>query len=210
MLISDKEEMRVLRNWWQNYGYHILFAVVFVVIVGFGWYYWQKSRGVNLEYASLLYTQMIATYEKQKYDEARPFGEKLIEEYAKSPYAGLAALILAKDDVRLENLQAAYEHLIFAVKSFSDKSLRQIARIRAARVLVNMKKYKDAISFLEPVDDNSFAPEINEVLGDAFLALGKLDEAKNSYHKARDLARTSDSDAISRRLPLLKIKLQQF
>ena len=204
MPISDKEQIQIVKSWWKEYGYYILFTVVFFMIANFSWQYWQRQKHFRLENASMIYTQMLSALEQQKGEESKLFGEQLIKKYSSSPYASLAALILAKDAVSSGNLKMAQEKLQFVIKKAPSKTLRQLARIRVARVLIAIEKPREALDLLTTVDDKSYDAEVNEAFGDALLALDKTDEAEKAYRKAQHL---SVNKAQS---PLLKMKLQQF
>ena len=204
MPVSDKEQIEIVKSWWKEYGYYILFSIVVFMSANFGWRYWQQYSHSRLESASVIYTQMLTAIERQKKEELKLFGEKLIKNYSSSPYASLAAFILAKDAVVSGNLKIAEDKLRFAIKNSSSKTLRQLARIRAARVLIALGKSHEAVDLLTPVDDKGYDAEVSEAFGDALLALGKVDEAEKAYRKAQHL---SVDRAQS---PLLKMKLQQF
>lgn len=203
MPMSDKEEVQMVKAWWKEYGYYILFTVLFVLIAKFGWHRYQQYQNVRLEQASSIYMQTLDLLAQKKNDEVKLFGEKLIKDYSRSVYASLAAFILAKIAVEANDLKLADERLQFIVKKSSSKKLRQIARIRDARVLVAMKKSQEAIDLLASIDDKSYLSEINEVLGDAWLNAGKANEAEESYRKAITLDESKKTPS-----PLLKMKMQ--
>lgn len=205
MPMSDKEEMQMVKVWWKEYGYYILFSLLLVIVAKFAWHYWQKYQGVRLEQASVIYIQMMNNFDQKKNEEAKLYGEKLIKDYASSPYASFAALILAKDAVNANNLQLAEEKLQFVIKKAPNKKIRQLARIRAARVLIAMKQVKDAIALLGSMDDKDYVAEVNEVLGDAFLAIDRTDEAKQAYRKASEAEANKKPPSL-----LLKMKMLQF
>jgi len=205
MPMSDKEQMQIVKAWWKEYGYYILFSVLFVMVANFGWHRWQQHQSIRLERSSMIYMQMLNLSDQQKNDEAKLIGELLIKDYSKSPYASLAALILAKDAVRVGDLKLADERLQFVIKMAPSKKLRQLARIRAARVLMAMKKSHEAIDLLASVDDNSYAFLVDEVLGDALLEAGKVGDAEKSYRKAQNIGANMMPQS-----PLLKMKMQQF
>ncbi len=205
MPMSDKEQMQIVKGWWKEYGYYLLFTILFVIVANFGWHRYQQYQNVRLEQASNMYMNMLNLMDQKKNDELKLYGEKLIKDHKGSPYASLAALILAKEAVKVNDLKLADERLRFAIKKAPDKKVRQLARIRDARVLIAMKKSQEAIKLLGSIDDNGYLAEINEVLGDAFLDLGRLSEAEQAYRKAE----TADANK-KLRLPLLKMKMQRF
>lgn len=205
MVMSDKEQVQMVKSWWQEYGYHILFTILIVIIANFGWRYFKRHQQVYLEQASVTYSQMLMATDQKKTDESKLFGERLIKNYPSSLYASLAALILAKNAAQDNDLKLAVERLQFVIKKASNKNLREIARLRAARVLVAMKQSKEALNLLATIDDDHYVVAINEITGDALLDLGKTKEAEEAYRKARDASAGRVPQS-----PFLKMKLQQF
>jgi predicted negative regulator of RcsB-dependent stress response len=203
MPMSDKEQMQIVKSWWQEYGYYLLFSVIFVLVTNFGWRHWQQYQNVRQEQASTMYMYMVTLLEQHKKDEVKLYGEKLVKDYAKSPYASLAALILAKEAINANDLKLADERLQFIIKKSSSKKLRQLARVRDARVLIAMKKSQEAITLLSAVDDDTYLAEVNEILGDAWSSLGKSSEAEQSYNKAKSINAKRKAGS-----PLLKMKMQ--
>lgn len=205
MPMSDKEQVQLFRAWLKEYGYYILFSLVMFAAISFGWHFWQHRAHSHLEHATMVYGQMLTSMEEQKKDEAKLFGERLVADYSSSPYATLAALMLAKNYVQSGDLKAASDKLQFVIKKSSIKPLRQYARIRDARILIEMKQADKALKLLTVVDDKSYQAEISEAAGDALLALGRIQEAENAYRKAQQLSENRTPQS-----PLLKIKLRQF
>ncbi|MBU0745135.1 MAG: tetratricopeptide repeat protein [Gammaproteobacteria bacterium] len=205
MSMSDKEQVQMVKGWWQEYGYYLLFTVVIFLAINFGWRYWHRHHNFTLEYSSAIYMQMLTTADQKKDEESKLFGESLIKDYPRSPYASFAALLLAKDAVEKGDLNTAFERLQFAMKKAPSKNIRQLARIRAARVLIAMKKSREALDLLNSVDDKDYAAETSEAFGDALLELGNTKEAELAYRKAQKLSEGKIPPS-----PLLKIKLQQF
>jgi len=205
MPMSNKEEMQIVKAWWKEYGIYLLFTVIMFLIVNFGWRYWQRYNYAALESSSTLYMQMLSFLDQQKKDEFKLFGERLVKDYSRTPYASFAALLLAKEAVQAGDLKSAKEKLQFVIKKGPSKKIRDIARIRTARVLIAMEKPKDALSLLSSIDDKDYDASASEVMGDAFLALGQIKEAETAYRKAEHLSKD-----ITSTLPLLKLKMQQF
>ena len=62
--------------------------------------------------------------------------------------------------------------------------LKHIARVRLAKVLLYQGKPEDVLTLLEGQGNAAFAARYAEVLGDAYVALGRVDEARASYQAA--------------------------
>jgi predicted negative regulator of RcsB-dependent stress response len=201
---SDNEQIQIIKDWWKQYGNSILLGIVIFAVINFGWRYWQQYQHQYIERASITYAQMSRASEQQKDDEVKLYAERLIQNYNKSPYAGLAALKLAKIAVQKHDLKLAREQLQFVITKSSNNALRQIARIRAARILLSEKQPQAALDLLATIDNGAYLTEVNEISGDALSILGKVAEAKQAYQNAKD---TETGETKS---PLLKLKMRQF
>ena len=203
--MSDSEQVEMIKKWWKDYGKAIAIAVAIGLVVGFGWRYWHKYKLEQAQSASLLYQQLSAAdYQKQP-KVAKTFAERLMKNYSRSPYATFAALWTAKQDVQKNNLAAALANCQWILKNSHVRSLKQIARIRAARILLAQKKPKDAMSILNKVDDKTFKPLIENVKGDIHNAMGNGKAAQKAYQAAK----VGMSSSIATTDPLLDMKLAQ-
>jgi predicted negative regulator of RcsB-dependent stress response len=203
MHASDQEQIQMLKDFWKQYGTTILAALLTFAVVNFGWRYWHNYTYVRMERASVIYTQMLNANNLQKPDEVQLFGKRLEESYASTSYASLAAMTLAKEAVKQGKLDNAYNQLEWVIKHGHDASLRQIARIRAARILIEQKQGQAALDLLAKIDAEAFMVSINEARGDAYTVLGKTSDAKKAYAEA---TKSEKSDLSA---PLLKMKNAQ-
>jgi predicted negative regulator of RcsB-dependent stress response len=201
--ISDKEQIQIIKDWWKKYGNIILIAFILVFGASFGWRYWHYYKNKQGEQASILYEQMLST-DNQAAD-FKLFAEHLIKDYSHTPYASLASLMLAKQDVANSNLSGAVTDLQWVVKHGNSKSFRQIARIREARVLLANKQIQAALQLLQKVDDKAFMPAIEETKGDIFLAQDDKTKALDAYKQALQMLAPN-----SVMQPILTMKINQI
>lgn len=203
--VSDKEQIQLIKNWWKKHGNTILIVFILVFGISFGWRYWhyyKNKRGIQ---ASMLYEQMLSQDMSKKVGNFKLFAEHLIKDYSHTPYASIAALMLAKQDVANNNLSAAIQDLQWVVKHGNSKSFRQIARIREARVLLADKKIEEALQLLQEVDDEAFLSAIDETKGDIFLAQDNKAKALDAYNQARQMLAPN-----SVMQPILTMKINQI
>ena len=71
-------------------------------------------------------------------------------EYADTPYADQAALVLARLDVDAGDLADAEKRLAGVAGASKDPDLRVVAQLRLARVQLAQGRYDDALATLEP------------------------------------------------------------
>ncbi len=71
---------------------------------------------------------------------------------------------------------------LLAMNGFDN--LKQVARVRLAKILLYQGKPEEVLSLLEGQDSAAFAARYAEERGDAYVALGRYDEARQSYQAA--------------------------
>lgn len=202
---TDREEVEMLKKWWKDSGKSIAIAIVIGLVVSFGWQGWRKYQRQQKQEASILYQSLSVSDYQKKPKLAEKFAQQLMKDYRRSPYATFAALWSAKEALQKNNLVAALASCQWVLKNSKVSSLQQIARIRAARVLLAQKKPKKAMSILAKVDDETFEPLIENVKGDIYTFMGDSKAA----HKAYQAAKIGMSSSINTSDPLLGMKLAQ-
>ena len=199
---SDQEQIQMIKDWWKKYGTTILMAIMVFFIVNFSWQFWQNYHRKYVDGASLMYTQMLSMLQMKKIDEAQLLGNSLQKDYRRTPYASLAGLTLAKMAVEQQKSAEALTELQWVVKYAANDNLKQIAKIRAARILFADNKNQEALDLLRKVDDAGYSPAVFELKGDILLALGQKDQAISAYQEALRVSGKTQS-------PLLKMKLER-
>lgn len=153
--LSDKEQTEIIKKWWRDYGRAIAVAIVVGLLIGFGWRYWYRHQIEKTERASQLYTKLQAVALRSQQNASQQITDELIKNYDKTPYAAMAALLSVKNDVRENHLDMALIRLHWVMENSSMPSLKQIARLRAARILLAQNHLKEALELLQALDDHS-------------------------------------------------------
>ncbi len=65
----------------------------------------------------------------------------------------------------------------------SSDALKQIARLRLAKILLYQDKAQQVVDLLEGQEGTAFAAAYSEVLGDAYVALGRIADAQAAYQQ---------------------------
>lgn len=201
---TDKEQIEMIKKWWNDYGKALLIAIIIGLALGFGWRYWRQHKVEVSQQASGIYQSMTIAAEKQDEKTATVLADKLMKDFSNTAYASLAGLLSAKNSVEQKQLKQAYQDLQWVIKNSDVKSFRQIARIRAARILIAENKAKAALKLLSTVDDKSYAPLTSEVKGDAYASLNNKKAALEAY-KAANLGLLE----MGMTNPLLQMKMAQ-
>ena len=71
---------------------------------------------------------------------------------------------------------------LLAMRGF--EHLKHVARVRLAKVLLYQGKPEEVLSLLQDQGNVAFAARYAEALGDAYVALGRYDEARAAYQAA--------------------------
>ncbi|GMR03681.1 MAG: YfgM family protein [Gammaproteobacteria bacterium] len=183
---SEQEELEKLKSWLKDYGAALIMGILLGLAVLIGNKYWQKYKEERLVTASALYDQLMYDLSKKKHDAVRDRGDRLIEDFASTPYAAKAALILARlsfdagdNDMTVRRLQWAMEHA-------SDSAVEHTARLRLARLLMDKGMTEEAFSLFNVKDQSGFETEYQELKGDLLALKGRKDEARAAYRAAID------------------------
>lgn len=199
--LTEQEQVQQLKNWIKQYGLTVLLGIAVALLTTYGWRYWQNYKNHILEEASRLYDEMLVQNAENHIEPATAKANLLINKYPKTPYATMAALMLGRY-ASAKDPKAASTQFNWVITHSKDPSIREIARIRLARLRINENKPEDALSLLNTVDDNNFISLIDEIRGDAFYSQHNFKAAKESYQLALQALPAS---TLSR--PILKMKL---
>ncbi|MDH5228843.1 MAG: tetratricopeptide repeat protein [Gammaproteobacteria bacterium] len=181
---TEEEQIEDLKRWWEKNGKFVIIALIVVVAATVGGRTWQDYRETKMLNASNEYAAMMNAVEAGQGEEALQKGSRLIEQYAQTQYAVLAALVMAKADVEKNDLAAAEKHLSWVLDNSQDENFKHIARTRLARVLIAVGKIDAAISQAEVADKGAYADTYSMIKGDAYVAKGDLAMARNAYETA--------------------------
>jgi len=186
---TDEEELAVIKDWWQRNGKPLLTGGVLALVVVFGWQGWQKYQSNQAQGASQIYQQLLETA-------LNPAGEpdaakvaelagKLNNEYAGSHYAQYGSLFVAKVAVEAGKLDDAATELKAVLDKPVDANLGELARQRLARVLAAQGKLEEGLKLLKGDADQVYLASREELKGDLLVQMGKADEARAAYEKAK-------------------------
>lgn len=184
--LSELERLEAAKKWWYaNYSSILLGALIAVVVVG-GWRYWQYRVESRSAAAATLFKQLADAMQKHDDAAAHSAGDAILQKYADTPYAQHAAFALAQSDATAGKTKDAEQSLQWAMDNGKDEGLKLLARLRLARLKLADGDAQGALDGLNGVDAAGFAPLYSELRGDAYVKLGKPDEARKAYQAALD------------------------
>jgi predicted negative regulator of RcsB-dependent stress response len=205
---TEEEQIEAMKQWWKENGKQTVVAVVLVVGGWLGFNGYQDSQQATGEAASVIYQEMLvlsASEADADKGQRAILLDQLQKEYSSTVYAQFAGLFKAKDAVVAGDLEVAETELTAVVSNAKDEAIQHTATVRLARVMVAAGKTDDALALLANVQAGAFEAEYQEVTGDAHLAKGDKDAARDAYSKAIVAAQR-----IGANNPILKMKLDDL
>ena len=191
-LLDEHEQGERVRTWLRKNALGILGGLALGIAAIYGWRAWVSHQASQQEQAHTAYAQALKQLDAGQVEQA---GTLLAGQ--EGTYATLAALRVAKAQVEAGKPDEA----IATLRGIQvDPSLREVVDERLAQLFNATGKPEEALKLLEG-DAGSAALELR---GDALLASGKRDQARDAYADA--LAGTDVASPARRRIEL---KLQE-
>jgi predicted negative regulator of RcsB-dependent stress response len=207
--MTEEEQIEQLKNWIKQYGLSVLAGAALAVVLVTCWHYWEKYQQRQLTHASGIYDEMLTARAQNtptSVSDAQTQAEKLLTHYPKTPYAQLAAFMLARDEVLQQHYPEALKQLNWVIDHGKSTAMRDIARLRSARIFITQGKSSEALEILKDINDKSFMGLADEIKGDAYLAASKPADAQKHYQLA--LQELPKAEVAER--PLLQMKLDNI
>ena len=190
--LEEQEKLIQLKAWWTRYGNLVITTVILGVLVVAGVYHWQNHKRTQAEHAGAMYGEILKAAEAR---DAKKVGELtggLLEQYPRTLYAALGALVSAKVHFDTGDYKTAQEHLQWVSDKGRDESIQALARLRLSQVMLEQKAFDDALAALEAKHPPAFDARFAEARGDIHLAQDKKAEARAAFAEALKLAPEND------------------
>ncbi|HEY2628423.1 MAG TPA: tetratricopeptide repeat protein [Usitatibacter sp.] len=184
---EEQERLAELKAWWEDNRWYVLGAIAagLLAFAGYRGYHWWTAH--QAEEAAASYKPVAAAVEAKDNKKADEAAQKVIQEHPGSFYASDAALMLAKNAFDAGKLDDARKQLEWVVAN-GVEAHRGVARVRLAGVLMEQKKYDDALRVLDGNKDEAYAPLVADMRGDIMVTQHRLDEARANYKLATEKA----------------------
>lgn len=206
--LSDREQEEALRNWWRDNWRWVISGVVLGLAALGGWQYWRDWTRQRAEAAAQTFAEFTAAVSAKNQDKIDQLIKTLDSEHGKSPYADQAHLWLAQSKVQAGQFEQAANELKAVVERSQDDLLVQVAKLRLARVHLQMGHADEALALLDASKAGAFAAQVHDVRGDALLAKGDRAGARAAYQAA--LNESATAELAPEQSELLRFKLQDL
>lgn len=183
---TEEEQLEALKRWWKENGTSTILGVAIGIAAIVGWNYWQVHKKDQANQASAVYEQLLKAAETDQKDSVEKLVKRLQEQFGSSNYAAYGSLFLAKTKVQQGDLPAAKE-ILKKIADGKDKELSHVAKIRLVKLMLASGEYEQGLQVINGVDQAAaakFSDNYDELVGDLYVALDRLDEARTAYQKA--------------------------
>jgi predicted negative regulator of RcsB-dependent stress response len=182
--LEEQEQIDQLKNFWKQYGNLITWTLI-IALGGFaGWVQWNNYKGGQAAKAGAIFDELDKAAQAGDADRAASVFGLLKERYPGTAFAEQGGMTLAKvqfDKGQLDNARAT---LGWVIENAPEDEYKTLARVRLAGILLDQKKFDDALKQLDGAVGKDFEPLVNDRRGDILMAQGKKEEAKAAYQKA--------------------------
>ena len=197
---TEEEQVQAIKQWWKDNSVSLIAGIVIGAVVLAGYKYWTESKQNQAQQASVIYSQILSSSNDKTKNT-----ETLKADYSGTPYAALATLLLAKDNVNANEIDKAISQLKWVVDNSNEEGIQHLAQQRLARVYLSKNNIESAEALIKGVKANGFASGYNEIRGDINLAKKLPVQAKENYRLALSSLAQGDQ-----RYDIIKMKLDDL
>lgn len=200
--LEEQEQLASFKAFWNQYGNFLLTVVTVVLLAiagwrGWGWYQAREAAG-----AAVVYEQLQVAVQSKDLAKVKAAAGTLFEQYGRSAYGPMGALVAAKAYFDGGDLKAARAPLQWVIDNAKDDEFKHLARVRLAGIMLDQEAYDEGLKLLSAEPSPRFAAAYADRRGDLLVAQGKTDEARAAYQQAIDKA---DSKNPMRRVTQVKL-----
>src|SRR6266545_337220 len=131
--LEEQEQLEAFKAWWKDHGGAIILGATLVLAAIGAWNAWtwyQRSQ------AAVLYDTLQKAARANDLKTTRETAGAILENFPRSAYAPLAALVSAKVQFQAGDLKTARAQLHWVVEHARSDEIRSIAALRLASVLL--------------------------------------------------------------------------
>ncbi len=186
MYQTEEEQVEALKRWWKENSTSVVVGLVMGIVIILGWNYWQDHKKTQAAQASATYDQLLKALDEDKKESVDKLAGHLQEQFKGTEYAAFSGLFEAKLKSQQGDLAAA-KQILKTISAAPDKQLSNIAKIRLVRLMLATGEYEQGLQVINEVDAkeaSGYSASYDELVGDLYVALDRLDEARTSYQNA--------------------------
>jgi predicted negative regulator of RcsB-dependent stress response len=182
--LEEQEQLEQLKAFWKQYGNLVTWVLVLVLgsfAAWNGWNLYQRDQGAK---AGSLYDELDRAAQTGDSERTTRIFADMKERYPRATFTQQGGLVAARVAAEKGQFDAAIASLAWVADKGGEGEYRSIARLRLAGLLLDTKKYEEALKQVDAVDMPEFAALAADRRGDILLSEGKSAEAQAAYLKA--------------------------
>jgi predicted negative regulator of RcsB-dependent stress response len=182
--LEEQDQLDQLKAFWKQYGNLItwvLIALLGAYAAWNGWNYWQRDQAVK---AGAMFDELETAAQAGDADRAARVFADMRSRYPNTAFTQQGGLLAAKTQFDKGQLEPARATLTWVAENAREDAYRTVAHLRLAGILLDEKRYDEALKQLEGPAGGEFGPLVADRRGDILLAQGKKDEAIAAYRAA--------------------------
>lgn len=179
--LDEQQQLEIIKAWLRRNGKWVAIAFLAAAVGGASVLGYRQYQSGQEKKASVLYEDLTKLENDADIKKIRLAASNIMESFSRTPYAARAAMIVAGRDFEAGDMNDAKLQLQWVLDHSEEQELRDVARLRLARILFDQKKYADAIAALDAKHDNAFDGLYSDLKGDIFVEQGRNDQARSAY-----------------------------
>lgn len=204
-LLSEGDQWEAVKAWLRQNGLPIVGGLLLGALLLTGWRWWQSHQLAGKQAGYAAYENLLGTFDTGDADASQKQFDLFMASHGQSAYGAPARLIFARLLVARNDLDRALVQVRTVADTATDLQLRQVAKLRVARLQTAMGKPDEALATLGSADVGSFQSAYAEARGDALQAKGDAAGALREYQAAK--AARSAASATGAETDLLALKI---
>ena len=184
--LEEQEKIDELKAWWRSYGTLIVIGLAVFAAVIAGMQAWKYYQSQKVEQAAELFDSLLQVQTSGDPKKINDAAGLLMEGFPASGYASRGAIIAARASFDEGDLQNAKSRLQWVLDNSKEDELKNLAGLRLASILLDEKKYDDALRVLATKQGTSFDGLYADLKGDVLAAAGRISDARAAYQMALD------------------------
>jgi predicted negative regulator of RcsB-dependent stress response len=181
---EEQEQLDQIKAFWKRHGNLILGLLIAVLVSYLGWNQWEQRQRSQALQASAMYDELDKAATARDLPKAAQVFSDLKSRYPKTLFTQQAGLLLARVQFDAKQPDDARASLTWVSDNATTDEYKALARLRLAGMLMEAKKFDEALALLGQAPAPAFEALVADRRGDVLLAMGKQTEAVTAYNQA--------------------------
>lgn len=182
--LHEQEQVDALKSWWKENDKWVVAAVVIGLLAYAGMQFWKQHQTKQAGEAATLYAEVEKQTLSNDPKRVNDAVAALVADFGSSAYAPRAQLLAVQVNVQARDMARAKTQLQWVIEHARETGLQDTARLKLAGILLDEKKYDEALKQLDAAHPEAFTGLYADLKGDVLSAQGKTEEARAAYKQA--------------------------